>query len=1040
MNWQTISDYEFGLFGQGSWQATKTRLLTLGQFVALLFCSVFTSQAQQLAIRGYDVAEGLAHNTVSSMYQDKKGYVWFSTFEGLSRFDGYHFVNYGTPDGLGHVIINQVTEDRQGRLWVATNGGGVARLLEADASFAGRTPRQKFIGFAVGPSVTANKVNHILFDASGEMWCATDAGLYRARANDERPEFKTVIQSGAIYAALEDRRGRLWFGVDNGLIEWRGGQIISHGRVGASEVEQITGIIEEWEERDDGQGKLLVAGFAGLFEFTPPAGGGGRGPWRRIPLKLGPKTRIHALLKDAAGALWLGTDEVLIKYQYGEQTHYTTAQGLGADRVRALAADRDGNLWVGTEGGGAGKIGGAAMISYTQADGLPGAVVAQVLEDGGGRAWALMETTGLLAEINTGLPRLSRQLDYPRMDAASTTIVSEKTGVWAWMSQSRLWIGALLAKPVWQSRGGRKIDLTRLGLSKAAPAHFLFYEDEAERLWFSKREGRYGNGDGRIYRANLARPGPWIVESFPADFTLGGATQRLMISDGAGGLWLGKQEMLGRLRQGKFMRLTPTDGLPETDPRCFFLDSRGWLWIGLRYGGVSMTREPGAEHPRFVNYSIAQGLSSHAVWSIIEDDSGRLYFGTDKGLDQYDPRANRWRRYTHQDGLASDTIFHLHKDPRGCVWVSTPRGLTRFDPRAERTAHYPAPVYFNRVNIAGEDLPLPASGVASLSPIELPPARNNLSIEFVGLQFTLEDGLNYQYRLEGVDADWSPPGKARVVNYARLGPGNYRFLARAITADGALSASPAMFAFRILPPFYLRWWFLTLAALTIGLMVYVLYRYRVTRLLELERVRLHIATDLHDDIGTSLARVAILSEVVKRQVAAPQPDVAPLLTEIADSARGMAETMREIVWAIDPRRDEVGDLAVRVRTFAADVLEARGINCEFQVAPELERIKLAPQQRRQLFLIFKEAINNIARHTDSRCVWLGLSITRQELRGEIRDDGCGFESASPLPAGARGQGLDNMRRRTAQLGGQVTITSTPGSGTHIKLRLPLKRR
>jgi len=1035
MNRHTISYYECGPFGQGSWRAAKTRLLTLSQSVALLFCCAFASQAQQLAIRRYDVVEGLAHNTVTSIYQDKKGYLWLGTFEGLSRFDGYHFVNYGAPDGLGHLIINQVTEDRQGRLWAATNGGGVARLLETDAPFAGRTPRRKFISFTVGATVTANKINRMLFDASGALWYATDAGLYRARADDDRLKFETIIQSGAVYAALEDRRGRLWFGMNNGLIEWRGQQIISHNRVGALGREPLTGIIEEGVA---GQGKLLVAGDAGLFEFTPPANGGERGLWRRVPLKLEPKTRIHALLKDAAGALWLGTDAGLIKDQNGEQTRYTTAQGLGADLIRALGADRDGNLWIGTEGGGAGKIGGAAMVSYTQADGLPGAVVTHVFEDRKGRTQAVLRMNNLLAEVGSGTLRLNRQLDYLQLDSSATALAFYKSDLW-WCPQTRIRDSTRIGHHIFQSRGGRSIDPADLGLRKPALTFVFLYEDENQRLWFSKREGSDGEGDGRIYRADLARPGPLTVESFPADFTWSGASQRLMISDRAGGLWLGQQEMLGRLWQGKFMRLTPVEGLPETDPRCFFLDSRGWLWIGLRFGGVSMTQEPGAEHPRFINYSTAQGLSSSAVWSIVEDDFGRLYFGTDKGLDQFDPRVNRWRRYTHQDGLASDTILHLHKDPRGCIWISTSHGLTRFDPRAERTANHPAPVYFNRVNIAGEDLPLPASGATSLPPIELPPARNNLAIEFVGLQFTSEDGLNYQYRLEGVDADWSAPGKSRAVNYARLGPGDYRFLVRAITLDGALSASPATFAFRILPPFYLRWWFLTLAGLTIGLMVYGLYLYRVARLLELERMRLRIATDLHDDIGTSLTRVAILSEVVKRQVGAPQSDAASLLTEIADSARGLVESMREIVWAIDPRRDELSNLVVRVRAFAADVLEARGINCEFQVVPELERIKLDPQQRRQLFLIFKEAINNIARHTDCRCVRLSLSITRQELRGEIRDDGCGFESAAP-PTAERGQGLENMQCRTAQLGGQVTIASAPGGGTHIKLMLPLKRR
>ena len=253
--------------------------------VALLCCWALTSQAQQLAIRRYDVSDGLAHNTVIAIHQDKQGYIWFGTFEGLSRFDGYRFVNYGVADGLGHVITGDISEDRQGRLWVATNGG-VARLVDADAQVAGRAVRRKFISFKVGATLGANRVNRLLFDARGDLWCATDVGLYRARADDS-PKFETIIRDGWVHAVLDDRRGRLWFGVDNELIEVRGRQIINHGRVGASKYAPITDIIE------DRQGKLWLSSHVGVFEFTPPADADTRGVWRQLAIKLNPTARVH---------------------------------------------------------------------------------------------------------------------------------------------------------------------------------------------------------------------------------------------------------------------------------------------------------------------------------------------------------------------------------------------------------------------------------------------------------------------------------------------------------------------------------------------------------------------------------------------------------------------------------------------------------------------------------------------------------------------------------------------------------------------------
>lgn len=1013
---------------------------------------VSAGYAQQLSIRRYDVSDGLAHNTVTSIYQDKKGYLWFGTFEGLSRFDGYRFTTYSTSDGLGHVIANHVAEDRQGRLWVATNGGGVSRLIddpresgvpgpwsfESDTRYKqrikdqGPRTRPKFISFLVGERAEANQVNRMLFDSHGTLWCLTDWGLYRAQASDRDLRFAPLIvqESGDSRAMLEDRQGRFWVGLVNELIQVNQNQVINHGPVGGAGRDLITSIIQ------DRQGRLLVASYYGLFEFIPPNEASQRGTWRRWPLKLKVNQWIYALLEGPTGVLWLGTTTGLVKYQNGEQTEYTTAHGLNVNWVRTLFEDRDGNLWMGTEGGGAGKFTGEMFVSYTPAEGLPSLSVSGIFEDREGRLIAILPDNSLL-EIASGKVSLSRQLDYPPVSADAFFIVHETPRIRWWANYNMP--GVRISQPVLRLRSGRQLALADFGPFKAWPTAFLFYEDETGKLWFSKREGTNTQGDGTIYRVDPARPRALTVESFAADFTW--TIGPLMISDGAGGLWLGQREWLGRLWQGKFIRLEPTDGLPETDPRCFFLDSRGWLWIGMRYKGVSMTKEPGAEHPTFVNYSTEQGLSSNAVWSITEDDVGRLYFGTDRGLDRLDLNTNRWRHYGRKDGLASDKITHLYKDRRGNIWVSTSLGLSKFDPRAERTASRLAPIYFSRVNVAGDDLPLPETGASTIPLIELAASRNNLSIEFVGLHFQGEDELTYQYQLEGMDADWSAPTKTRAVNYGRLSPGAYRFLARAINQDGVSSATLAVFEFRILPPVYQRWWFLTLVAVLLAGVVWMIYRYRVARLLEMERVRTRIAADLHDDIGASLSHMAILSEVVKRQIGLSHPSAAQTLTEIAGMGRELVDAMSDIVWAIDPRREDLGNLIARVRRFASDSLDAAGIAWTFETPPDMEKIKLAPEQRQHLYLIFKEAIHNIVRHADCTSASFTIGVADHRLVAEIRDNGRGFAAPdAQVPVGPehQGHGLYSMQARAAELDGQLQIDSAPNRGTHMILTVPLK--
>src|SRR5205085_2026670 len=223
---------------------------------------------------------------------------------------------------------------------------------------------------------------------------------------------------------------------------------------------------------------------------------------------------------------------------------------------------------------------------------------------------------------------------------------------------------------------------------------------------------------------------------------------------------------------------------------------------------------------------------------------------------------------------------------------------------------------------------------------DLAASANQLQIDFVGLGFAPGESLRYEYMLEGADRTWSAPTAQRTVTYARLAAGRYRFLVRAVNADGQVSDKPAAITFRVLPPVWLRWWFIALVMLAVGGAAYAFYRYRVVRLLEVADMRTRIATDLHDDIGSGLSRVAILSEVVKQQTGATAPQSVPLLIEIAESARVLVDSMRDIVWAIDPRRDDLSSVIYRVRQFASDVLEPRQIRFDFPTPPELERVKL----------------------------------------------------------------------------------------------------
>jgi ligand-binding sensor domain-containing protein/signal transduction histidine kinase len=989
-------------------------------FLALLFCAAETF-AQQLSLRRYDVSDGVAHSFVGAIHQDRHGYLWFGTREGLSRFDGYRFTNYGVRDGLPHPVVNAIAEDHQGRLWVATNGGGVARLrvdppaVETFPQGLPATP--KFISFKINDvPPNANRVNALLFDAQDRIWCATEVGVYRAKIepNDQLTfdAVTTHTNSGVAMTALADSRGRLWFTVDDEVIKVIGDRIIKYDRQEFAG-KHVLSLVE------DRQGRLLVGGGAGIFEFIEPMDAGQRGHWRKSPIKT--DHAVNTMIFDADGALWIGTQFGLIKSQAGRQTRFTSAQGLSDDNIWSLGSDRNGNLWIGTQNTGVCKLPEELIVSFTYNSGLPNQYVDDLFSDRTGRVYVSVASGDILEMTQDWEPQLGRIASPLKYRIGFG--LQDRRGNW-WLQGLDGW---------WRTPGpemdlrGRVKFTSGDGLQMANGQKLLgLGQSQTGELWAVI-------SDGNIFRrAATSSLFERLPNVLPAQLI---SAMVDLITDKSGALWIGQHEAMARLKNGKITLFQPRAGMPEINPRSFFLDSRGWLWIGLRYSGLSVTKDPTAETPQFINYSTEHGLASNAVRSITEDDFGRIYLGTDKGLDQLDPATGRIRHFNAEDGLPGNPIRYCLKDKHGNIWVATTHGLSKFNPRAERAETPPSAIYITRVNIAGENLPLAETGSAQIPTLRLAASKNNLLIEYVTPNFRSKQSLKYQYRLEGADAAWSAPTAERTVNYARLSPGSYRFSVRAVNAGGTMSAQPATLSFTILRPLWQRWWFLLLAALTAGLLVYAAVRYRFEQQLAVERVRTRLATDLHDDIGASLSEVAVLSEVVNRRVVEHLPVAEPLAL-IGEVSRDMLDAMNDIVWANNPRYDSLKDLTQRLHHFAVELLEARGIEFKLALPDDGADLPLSGELRQHVFLIGKEAVNNLARHSGATRAEIELRIENGWLTLRVADNGRGF---APNESDT-GNGLRSMRSRAAEIGGELTITSAPNGGTQLILRASLKAR
>jgi len=382
-------------------------------------------------------------------------------------------------------------------------------------------------------------------------------------------------------------------------------------------------------------------------------------------------------------------------------------------------------------------------------------------------------------------------------------------------------------------------------------------------------------------------------------------------------------------------------------------------------------------------------------------------------------------------GVTAGTPASLFCDRGGRIWAGTSMGLSRLDPAPDSSSAAPR-VFITALTTNGTPRAVSEPGARQISGIRLPWDQRQLSVSYAGVGAAPGEAVEYQYRLEGWDTRWSSPTTERSVSYAGLGAGRFRFLVRAVTAEGLASGDPAAVSFEILAPVWQRWWFLALVCAAISAAALFAHRYDVGRRLEIERIRMRIARDLHDDIGASLSRVAILTELARREEQTETPRDAHL-NEIGEIARGMVDGLGDLVWAIDPRSDDVGGVARRVRRCASDILTAQGIGWELEMPEESAALPLGPDQRRHLLFIFQEAIRNAARHSGASFVAMSLARVDAECIARIADDGRGLAD----PASEDGNGLQNLRARAAALGGMCSIVSRPASGVEVMVRFPI---
>lgn len=984
-------------------------------------------EGELLPVRSYTSADGLAADSINLIRSDTRGFLWFCTDEGLTRFDGYRMITFGTDQGLPHRAVQAVLETRRGEYFVGT-ARGLCQFRAGGGRFMTSPPRNNHY---------ENDVTALLEASSGKIWCGTAAGLFEVVSGlkfgrqflpPPPPPWDRILVNDIV----EDANGKLWVATFCGLyVIGQDGVVQRISRQDGLPGDVVNALLV------DKTGRLWAAIRGGLALMRDGGISGSCGVRTVYGERQGLLANdVMALAEEVDGSLWIGTAKGISRLHSvrGQPLfqNLTRVNGLTDREITALATDKTGSMWAGTEGAGVMRIETDGFITFREQDGLPSDRVWSVLGDRAGGVLAVAASQNLQGWSVNVFDGAKFHAVVPKVFGKQPTwgnhriLLQSRTGEW-WAATSA---GLCRFASV------KAADLAgRQPQACYAPELLVFqvFEDSKGGIWASAQSPQ---GD-RLLR--------WDPGKKTISWIEGGPNRHELVSafaeDRTGNIWMGflSGSDLIRYDGREFTRLKQRDGVPAGTIHALLIDSGGRLWIASRSGGLGLVENPGSAEFHVRAFNTATGLASNSILCLVEDQTGRIYAGTQKGVDRLNPKTGHIKHFSVADGLAHGEMKSAFRDASGNLWFATTQGLSRLTPVADRPPAVPS-VVITDLRIGREHYPVSERGESSIPRLRLQPSQNQIRVEFVGFNDEPGESLRYTYKLEGADSAWSPARSQHEENYAALEPGGYRFLVKAVNSEDVESTSPAEIDFIILPPVWKRWWFETLALASLAGLVLAAHRYRVAQAVSIERMRTTIATDLHDDVGASLSQIAILSEVARSDVSLRQHGPDERLERVAVLARELVDSMSDIVWSLRAEPDGVDSLIRRMREFAIDLLESQAIGFELRAPGKDAHLQLSQQTRRQLFLIFKECIHNAARHSGCRAVLAELGVQGREILLRVRDDGRGLNDAGGAPSKNGGTGIPSMKRRAQSLGGSVEWTASPGGGCTVEVHVPMRRR
>ncbi|MHB8580550.1 MAG: sensor histidine kinase [Ignavibacteriaceae bacterium] len=1007
-------------------------LLVLSEFISL--------SCQILPLKNYSVKEGLISNNANTFCQDKRGYLWIGCAEGISVFNGLMFTNYSPSSGLALNYINQIIEDRfnPGVMWIATNGGGISKYNYG-----------KFSTYKIGSSNKTIRVNAILQDFKGRIWCGTDNGVFIISGDSVSPFYPKKI-TGSISALTESKDDNIYICSMGVIYEYQtsSSSIVS--------IQEYAGVKYKSRNLKSIVSRLYIGNNNIIWAGTV-AGDVFKIKGSNILAHFSaPGSSINFISEDKNGNLWIGSaGNTLFKFNENKfpvsYLKLTSKNGLPNSFLINGFFDSQNDLWLSYVGKGIYEFRENSYYKFPfnaqryYDNNLKSA------SDKNGRIWTC--AGGKLFELwrdsSGNWKQYYPAIAEPNINSAPEMVYYDRAGLlWICFSNGDFKSFSISAKNQNLPSSLKQMSVLRKGIDFPNANVLCFFVDDKGYLWISLDDLGVALVNTRLNKS--------FVKLYSNKDGLPGNSVRALYEDSNGNIWFGGfMNGLGvlsskDLNNGKIVTFTKKNGLPGNSIRAILEDDFGRMWIGTRYTGVAVIKLKGKlQDDNLFNLKnnnisitvvktldVQSGLLSNAIWAEAKDDSGRIWLGTESGLmDIMQNNFTPLNRYNWQIGSA---IFSCGVTKGNICWAYALSGLKILDLNSS-THSVPEPVYISHLFVNGIEKSAGKSILLSYN-------QNNINLNYEGI--SLKDGkdITYQYRLEGLDDKWSSPSDQHSVTYAHLAPGDYTFEVKAINDEGKASVEPAVLSFTIIPPFWHEWWFIIFSLLLIGGTVFFLMKFRIKRVVEIERIRSRIATDLHDEIGSGLTRIAFLSEIISKKTKSnivtaednnfSELEIAPSLQRVGSIARELVEAMGDVVWSINPNHDSIISLIQKIKAYSHEVCDNLGISLTFVSSASVEKIILpashSPEILRSILLITKEALTNIAKHSHCTEAEIKIDADKRAIYLSIKDNGYGFEVGS----NEEGNGLANMQNRASKVRGIFAIKSAPGTGTAIYLSIP----